>query len=216
MEQWVIFGYGNYLSDIFDTITTSGGRIRAVINNISPTDEQRSNLKRRLDKVGYSIPVIDIRDFSPSEGEKYCMGVSAQREELYMNVQKTHDIGYSALVHPRAYVSSGVRIGEGVTIGPLAVIGPNAVLGNFSLVSRGASVGHDTVIGEFSIINPSAAIAGCVHIGAGSTIGIGSTIIDHITIGKHSFVGAGAAVVKDVPDNVVVVGVPAKILRKNE
>jgi UDP-perosamine 4-acetyltransferase len=55
-----------------------------------------------------------------------------------------------------------------------------------------------------------------VRIGGRATVGIGATIIDGITVGMNSFVGAGAVVVKDVPDNVVVAGVPAKVLRKNE
>ncbi len=55
-----------------------------------------------------------------------------------------------------------------------------------------------------------------VRIGKKSTIGIGATIIDGVTVGDNAFVGAGSVVTRDVPDNMVVVGAPAKVLRKNE
>jgi acetyltransferase-like isoleucine patch superfamily enzyme len=44
---------------------------------------------------------------------------------------------------------------------------------------------------------------------------MGALVLDHISIGSHSIVGAGAVVTKDVPDNVQVVGVPAKIVKQN-
>jgi carbonic anhydrase/acetyltransferase-like protein (isoleucine patch superfamily) len=46
-------------------------------------------------------------------------------------------------------------------------------------------------------------------------IGMGAIVIDHITVGSHSVVGAGAVVIQDVPDNAVVVGVPAKVVKEN-
>lgn len=45
-------------------------------------------------------------------------------------------------------------------------------------------------------------------------IGAGATILPGVTIGENSVVAAGAVVSKDVPDNVVVGGVPAKILKE--
>jgi acetyltransferase-like isoleucine patch superfamily enzyme len=43
---------------------------------------------------------------------------------------------------------------------------------------------------------------------------MGAVVIDHITIGSHSVIGAGAVVTKDVPDHVLVVGVPARIVKE--
>jgi UDP-perosamine 4-acetyltransferase len=45
-------------------------------------------------------------------------------------------------------------------------------------------------------------------------VGIGATVIEKVRIGAGAFVGAGAVVIRDVPDNVVVAGVPARILRE--
>ncbi len=52
--------------------------------------------------------------------------------------------------------------------------------------------------------------------GPAAWIGIGATIKDRVRVGANSIVGAGAVVLKDVPDNSVVVGVPAKFIRNVE
>jgi UDP-perosamine 4-acetyltransferase len=49
-----------------------------------------------------------------------------------------------------------------------------------------------------------------VRVGAGAHIGAGATVRQGIAIGEQAIVGAGAVVVKDVPPNTVVVGVPAR------
>ena len=53
-----------------------------------------------------------------------------------------------------------------------------------------------------------------IHIKKNCWIGAGATILRGITIGENSVVGAGSVVTKDVPDNTIVAGNPAKIIRK--
>ena len=59
-----------------------------------------------------------------------------------------------------------------------------------------------------------ARLAGGVIVGEGAHVGVGASVRQGIRIGAGAIVGAGAAVVKDVPENVVVAGVPAKVLRR--
>lgn len=216
MDQWVIFGYGHYLSDVFDIIHANGGRVKSIINNITPTEEQEKDLKRRILLLGYNVPVTELVNFRPGSEEKYCYGFLNGREKLVESIKASYKIEFEPLIHPTAYLGSNVRYGEGVIIGPGTVIAPNCMINGFGLLNRAVSIGHDSEIGEYSTISPGVSIAGMVKIGRRSTVGIGATVIDGITIGSNSIVGAGAVVVKDVPDNVVVVGVPAKVIRNNE
>ena len=96
------------------------------------------------------------------------------------------------------------------------VIGPNSKIGNFCLINRAATIGHDVELEEGSTIAPGVVVAGLVKVGCRTTIGIGATIIEKIYVGKDSIVGAGSVVLEDVPDEVVVVGIPAKVLRKTQ
>ena len=216
MDRWVIFGFGNYLSDIADIIHARQGRIGAIVNNIRPTEKQWEDLRRRVSLLGYDVPVLELADYEPADGEKYFYGFFGGRDKVLPAFKHTYGITFSPLVHPTAYLGSHARYGEGAIICPHAVIGPNSRIGNFTRINRASTIGHDTEIGDFSDVAPGASIAGLVRIGEKTTIGIGSTVIDGVSIGSNSVVGAGAAVVSDVPDNVVVVGVPAKVLRKNE
>ena len=59
----------------------------------------------------------------------------------------------------------------------------------------------------------AASIAGRVEIGDFSTVGTNATILPNLKIGKNVFIGAGAVVLHDVPDNSLLVGVPAKRIK---
>ncbi len=212
----MIFGYGNYLSDIADIIHASNERIGSIVSNIEPTKEQLSDLKRRISFFGYDVPIVDIKDFNPCADEKYFYGFFGNRDRVLPSIKKSYGITFSSLVHPTAYLGSNVQYGEGSIICPCAVIGPNSKIGDFTRINRASTIGHDTEIGDYSDIAPGVAIAGMVKIGRKTMIGIGATVIDGITIGSNSIVGAGAVAVRDVPDNVVAMGVPAKVVRSNE
>ena len=67
------------------------------------------------------------------------------------------------------------------------------------------------MIGNHVHVATGARLAGSIKIGDGAHIGIGATIREGIRVGRGSIVGAGAVVVSDVPEFVLVVGVPATI-----
>ena len=72
---------------------------------------------------------------------------------------------------------------------------------------------HDVLIVEYATIAPRAVILGSVKIGKFSYIGANSTIKQGVMIGNNAVVGAGAVVIKDVKDNDVVAGNPAKSIK---
>jgi sugar O-acyltransferase (sialic acid O-acetyltransferase NeuD family) len=216
VKKWIIFGFSNYLSDIFDNIHANQGKIKKIVLNITPTEEHLENLNYRLSLLKYDVSIIDLKSFQPQNDDNYFYGFTTGRNTLINSLKKRFEIKFSNIIHPRAYIGSDVKFSEGVFIGPNSVVAPNCRIGSFSLINRGSTIGHDTIIGDFSTIAPGVAIAGMVKLGTQISVGIGATIVDRINIGNNSIVGAGSVVLQDVPENVVVVGVPAKILRKQE
>jgi acetyltransferase-like isoleucine patch superfamily enzyme len=62
--------------------------------------------------------------------------------------------------------------------------------------------------------NRHALVPKAIHIKKNAWIGAGATILQGVTIGENSVVAAGSVVSKDVPDNVIVGGIPAKIIKE--
>ncbi len=82
-------------------------------------------------------------------------------------------------------------------------------------VHTNVSVGHDTILEKLVNISPGASLAGDITVKEGADVGIGASVIQGLTIGKWSIVGANAAVVKDIPEYVTAVGVPAKVIKEH-
>lgn len=120
----------------------------------------------------------------------------------------------SSLVSTDAFVgANGTMIGNGSIIMMGAVVTTDISLGKGCLVNYNSTIGHDTEVGEFVEISPGANISGRCKIGDYSIIGANAVILPDIILGKNVTVGAGSVVTKDVPDNSLVVGVPA-VIRK--
>jgi len=118
------------------------------------------------------------------------------------------------IVHPKAVCSRWAELGPGAQLFPGSIVNGGTKLGANVIVNSGAIVEHDCVLCDHVHIATGACLASTVYVGEGAHIGIGASIRQCIHVGRNTIVGAGAVVVRDVPDNVIVAGVPAKILRK--
>jgi acetyltransferase-like isoleucine patch superfamily enzyme len=124
------------------------------------------------------------------------------------------------------------KIGTFVEIQKNAVIGSNVKVSSHTFICEGVEIEDNVFVGHnVSFINDkyprSANADGSLQTEAdwkvvktrvkrGASIGTSVTILCGVTIGENAIVGAGSVVTKDVPDNVVVAGNPARLLRKLE
>lgn len=118
----------------------------------------------------------------------------------------------ATLVHPSATIGVDVEIGEGSIICSHASLTTNIRIGRHVHIDQNVAIGHDVTLHDFCRMNPGATVAGTVTIEEDATMGASSTVIQGLTIRRGATVGAGAAVVRDLPPNVVAVGVPARPL----
>jgi sugar O-acyltransferase (sialic acid O-acetyltransferase NeuD family) len=142
------------------------------------------------------------------------VGNTGPRRRLYEEIQ-SRGFHIVQTIHPQAVLSPSVQLGHGVPIMAAAVINAATTVGTNVVVNTGAIVEHDCVIGDHVHIASGARLASTVHIGAGTHIGLGACIRQCIRIGQQAIVGAGAVVVDNVPDNTIVVGVPARVLHES-
>lgn len=121
--------------------------------------------------------------------------------------------GWETLIHPTANVSDTTTIGKGSIICSKISISVNTVIGEFCVFNIGIIMGHDCVIGDFVSIMSGVCITGHVRIKDGAYIATNSTVIPGMKIGDHARVGAGSVVIRNVKDNTLVMGVPAKVIK---
>jgi serine O-acetyltransferase len=111
-----------------------------------------------------------------------------------------------------------IRILFGCQIGTGTKLGKNVVLGYGGL---GIVIHPRAVIGDNVNIGPGVVIGGTSgkyevpRVGENTIISAGAKIIGPISIGRNCLIGANAVVVKDIPDNSLVVGIPAKVIKEN-
>jgi len=118
------------------------------------------------------------------------------------------------VVHPTAVLSPSARLGSGATVLATAVISANSVLGENVIVNTAAIVEHDCSIADHVHVATGARLASGVRVDTGAHIGVGATVLQGLSIGTGAVVGAGAVVTHDVDPATVVVGVPARPLRR--
>lgn len=122
---------------------------------------------------------------------------------------------FDPLIDSTAILPSSLQISEGVYINCGVTIGGMTRLGAFSFINRSASLGHHLYAEDFVSIGPGAVTGGNVFIGRGSVIGTGAILLPEIRIGANVVVAAGAVVTRDVPNNSLVMGNPARVVKEN-
>jgi sugar O-acyltransferase (sialic acid O-acetyltransferase NeuD family) len=128
---------------------------------------------------------------------------------------KSKDLMPVSFADPTALICKTVIYGEGLQVMPAATILNEVQIGNQCIINTRALIEHDCVLKDGVEIGPGAVLCGRVHVGENTWVGANATIRPRVAIGDNTIVGAGAVVVSDIPNNVVVVGVPARVLREN-
>jgi UDP-N-acetylbacillosamine N-acetyltransferase len=117
-------------------------------------------------------------------------------------------------IHPDAIIAKDVSIKPGTVVTAGAVINPGCTIGANVIINTLSSVDHECKIDDGAHICPGVHLAGNVNVGRGAWIGIGACVNSRISIGSSALIGAGAVVLKDIPENVVAYGNPAKIKKE--
>ena len=127
--------------------------------------------------------------------------------------QEMSEIGFQfpTICDPDAMVAEGVQLGAGCFVGRGAIINVDARIGAQVIVNTAAIVEHDCEIADGVHLAPRACLAGHVSVGLATFVGAGSVVRDRKKIGARCVIGAGSVVVRDIPDDVMAYGCPARV-----
>jgi len=196
-----LYGASGHCKVVIDSIESSTSK------KIEGIFDDNINLKKIL-----NIPIFKYQTFDKQRIKELfiCVGNNSVRKLISENIKAN----YGTVIHANACISKYASINEGTAVLANAVVNASAKIGKHCIINTGAIVEHDCELEDFVHISPNASLAGNVKIGEGSHIGIGAQIIQGISIGKWVTIGAGTVVIRDVPDNSLFVGNPAREIKK--
>jgi UDP-perosamine 4-acetyltransferase len=163
------------------------------------------------------VEVIGGPNLLPKLRKKYEYAIVAigdnRARRRYASAARDTEFELINAIHPSASVSTSATLGKNVVIAAGAVVCTEAEIADSVIVNTSAVVDHECVIADAAHIAPGALLAGRVRIGEEAFVGLGAKIIQCLTVGDHATVGAGAVAIEDVPPQVTVVGVPARLIK---
>ena len=130
----------------------------------------------------------------------------------------------SARIEPGAIIREKVEIGKNAVIMMGAIINIGAVIGDGTMIDMGAVLGGRATVGNNCHIGAGAVLAGVIEpasatpviIEDGVLVGANAVVIEGVHVGKNAVVAAGAVVIEDVPENAVVAGCPARLIKMKD
>lgn len=205
-------GIGMIASSVIDRI--GEGEVIGFLNDIVPVGTMLGR-KKKIEVIG---TFRDIERYLSEEDIQFMIAYGGmQREKSVFEKITNFPIPmerYYTAIDPNSIVPTDYSdVGHGVLVAPYVQVGPDSVIEDNCILLGNSFIGHNTSIGRFSHIASNAVVGSYVTIGNAVHIGLNATIREKVHIGDCAMVGAGAVVLNDVPENSIVVGNPARILR---
>ena len=130
----------------------------------------------------------------------------------------------NARIEPGAIIREQATIGDNAVIMMGAVINIGAVIGPGTMIDMGAILGGRATVGKNCHIGAGAVLAGVIEpasatpviVEDGVLVGANAVVIEGVHVGKNAVVAAGAVVIEDVPENAVVAGCPARVIKMKD
>ena len=213
MKSVVIIGAGGFGREVLE-IFKDRNKISKTWNILGFIDEDKQLHRKILN--GY--PVLGGFDWlrehrGDNLGCVCAIGTCETRKQVIEKLRET-GISYYNAIHPSVIMSEFVEMGVGVIICAGSILTVNIKIGDHVHIDTNCTVAHDAIIGNYCRLNPGVKINGNNHLGEGVYVGTGATFIQEVSVGDWSMIGAGAVVSKDIPEKVVAVGIPARVVKQ--
>ncbi len=197
----------------------AGGHCKIIIESIDQSKYEIIGILDGFTKKGQAICGIPVIGTDEDADAIFNSGIKTAVITIVGNLKirkkllaKYKDIGFNFpnIIHKTCYISKSAVLGNGVTILANSCVNAEARLEDYVTVNTGAIVEHEAIVKENSHIAPGAILLGASKVGSDTMIGARSVLKQQVTVGDNCVIGAGSVVLKDVQDEKVVFGNPAK------
>jgi len=218
MDKLIILGVGGNCIDILDTVREINEKSeRPVYECIGFLDDDRETWGEDHEGVEVLGPLekaASYRDCFFVNGIGSPNNFWKKREILSRT--KIPLERFATIVHPSASVSKMSQLGHGTVVFQNATIASHVRVGHHVVVLPNSVLSHDVSVGDYSCIAGGVCVSGLVTIGQSCYLGTHSSIKEAVMIGDGCLIGMGSVVLDNVQENSVVVGHPARFLRKTQ
>jgi len=206
-------GFGREILDVIDACNMHGDGIYEPLGFI--VDAQYGMPGTLVN----GLPILGGFEWLEKNADKVSVtcGVGAPQQRYHL-VKRAQEINctFFSVIHPSAILTRWVQVGEGVVITAGTILTNQIQIGNHVHINLDCTIGHDVVLRDFATMAPGVHVSGKVVLGDGCYIGTGVNILEKLHIGEWSVIGAGGTIIKNVPANTTVVGVPGSIIKVRE
>ena len=206
MEKLILIGAGGHAKSVADSINKSKYVLCGFI------DSNKKGMHMGLPIFGTEIEEIpDYKKYSyfVSIGDVVC-------RKLWFEKIIERGLSIINIIDSSAIISSGVRMGIGNFVGKMAVINADAEIGNDNVINTKALIEHECKVGDHNHLSTNSVINGNVVVENNVFIGSSSVCNGQLKIGSNVVIGSGSVIIRDVPDKVTVVGVPARVIKRRD
>jgi sugar O-acyltransferase (sialic acid O-acetyltransferase NeuD family) len=204
-RPFLVVGAGGHALSVAENIVACGHRL---VGFIDPAKAGRTLLGRPI--------LAAVPDDYADRGGCLAMAIgdNAGREAAWGSLgTRFPPDAFPALIHPAAAVSVFAEVAAGTIVQAGALVDAATHVDICCVLGGGSVLGHESTMRPFSSILAHATIGGRVTIGDRSAVALGATVKPRVTMGHDSVLGAHSYLHRDLGDNLVAYGSPARVVR---
>lgn len=163
--------------------------------------------------------VFPFKDFTDEKFADYSFFIGLGYKHLVAKVEIIETLcrlkrNLPNLIHPTSYISSTATLEKGIYIYPMCNIDKEVIIKSGCLINNSVTISHNSLLGECTYISPGVVLSGNVNVGKRVFVGSSSCVSNCVTIGNDVTIGIGTTVTQNIPEQLTVIGNPARVLHK--
>ena len=208
IKSCFIYGGGGHAKVVLDVITAQFGF--EYIAGIFDDDLTKMNTKF------YGTNILGPVDSYKEEifNLIIAIGDNQTRKEKAIKYDKKVN-NFLTAIDPSVSLAGSAKINAGTVVMPGVVLNADAYVGRHCIINTNTTIEHDCIVEDFAHIAPGSVLTGGVKIGQLTLVGANSTVTPGIKIGCNCLICAGSVVTTNIPDNAIVRGNPARVVKIN-